>query len=104
MKEDITPMELSELVSSMSTQYEERFNRIEASLVRIEGKFDSIDENFVKVFQQLNYLDTRVERIEKNMVYKSQIKSLVAMLEREETISNFDAAHVLYDPPERSVI
>ncbi len=84
---------LRELFSNLEQRMDERFDAI-------DQKFAVIDRNFEKVFQELNYHSSRLKYIEENMVHKSQINSLVGILERKEVITNFDASHVLYKPSE----
>lgn len=84
---------LRELFSNLEQRMDERFDRI-------DEKFAAIDQQFVELRDEIKYLDIRVGRIEKNMVHKSQFKSLVDILERKEVITNFDASHVLYKPSE----
>jgi predicted transcriptional regulator len=106
----ITEEEFMQLIDYLKIEFDaitERFNKMDEKFDRIDERFTAIDQQFVvvernfdKVFQQLNYHSTRLEYIEKNMVHKSQFKSLVGILERKEVITNFDASHVLYKPSE----
>lgn len=70
-------------IVEMLMEFEERMNQ----------RFDKID-------QRLDYNDTRLNRIESNMATKSQFNSLIGILARNNTISEFEAAHVKQVAPE----
>ena len=98
---------LRETFSRLEQKIDDRFDKIDERLDRMDERFDAMDQKFVvveknfnRVFQELNYHSSRLKYIEENMVHKSQIKSLVRILERKEVITNFDASHVLYKPSE----
>lgn len=44
--------------------------------------------------QRFNYNETRLTKIEKNMVTKNQFNSLLNVLTRKEVISSYEAHHI----------
>ncbi|QQS60685.1 hypothetical protein IPN41_01795 [Candidatus Falkowbacteria bacterium] len=76
----------------------ETFSRIEK---RMDERFDRVEEQFAELRDEIKYLNTRVGRIEKYMVHKSQFNSLLIILEKKEVISSFDKSHVLFKNTDR---
>jgi len=64
--------------------------------IEVNQRFDKIDQQFNGVNQTLGYQETWLNKIESNMVQKSDFKSLVKILERKEVISKYETAHVMY--------
>lgn len=85
---------LRELFSNLEQRMDERFDKI-------DKRFTAIDEQFVELRDEIKYLDTRVDRIEKNMVNKSQFNSLLIILEKKEVISSFEKDHILFKSTDR---
>ena len=97
MKPDITTMEIMEFLIEFEERLNQRFKQIDERLDRIEERLDRIEERLDRVEQRLDYHDTRLKNIEENMVTKNQFNSLIVILQRNSTISEFEAAHVNYE-------
>jgi len=97
-KEDLTSMEIMEMLVKFSNHMDERFESIDRRFEKIDQQFVSFEERmnqrFDKVDQRLDYHQTWLERIEKNMATKDQFNSLVGILRHRDVISEYEAAHV----------
>jgi hypothetical protein len=93
----VTEEDFMTLVDSLKIEFDKIGDRFNSMENKVDARFDVIEENFNRLFLQLNSHSLRLERIETNMVNKSQFKSLVRILERQEVITAFDAEHVLYE-------
>ncbi len=91
---------LLEPVNKMAKRIEELSARIDEISIRLEKLSTRMEEGFIRIDQRLNYLETRVERIEKNMVHKSQFNSLLIILEKKQVITSFEKSHILFPPNE----
>ncbi len=93
----VTEEEYMALVDSLKIEFDKIGDRFKSMENKVDARFDVMEENFNRLFLQLNSHSLRLERIETNMVHKSQCKSLVRILERQEVMTAFDAEHVLYE-------
>ncbi len=93
-KEEITSMEIMEMLAKFSNHMDERFERMEERFERIDQRFEMIEQRFDQIDNRLDYHQTWLERIEKNMATKDQFSSLLGILKRRDVISEYEAAHV----------
>jgi arginyl-tRNA synthetase len=85
MNKQTSDMEIMEAIKALSEHVDERFDKME----------DSMNKRFDQVWDELNFHRTWLERIEANIVTKSQFNSLVSILRRNKTISEYDAEHAI---------
>lgn len=88
----ITEKEYMELIEILKIE----FDKIGEKFEKINDRFDRVDQQFIQLREDIKYLDTRVDRIEKNMVHKSQFNNLLIILENKEIISSFEKEHILF--------
>jgi|GEM_PF-3267207 ribosomal protein S15P/S13E len=68
----------------------------------MEEKIDILIESVAKIREHLEFHDTRFDRLEKvieTLATKKQFNGLAGILERNNVISKYDAAHVRYTEP-----
>ena len=94
MSNEFTTMEIMEMLAKFSDRMDQNFFDLEE---RLNQRFNKVDERFDIIEQRLDYHETRLGRIESNMATKNQLNSLVGILQRNKTISEFEAAHVRHE-------
>lgn len=105
-------MELMEMLKTSFRKFDDQFADMQAQFTdlrkemndrfdKVDQRLDKIEERLDKIDERLYYHETWLKRIESNMATKTQLKSLVGILERNGAISSFDSAHILHNPPER---
>jgi hypothetical protein len=81
-----TPMDIMQMLMKFSAEMHDKFDAV-------NKRFDDMH---VYMDRRFDLLETRVERIEKNMVHKSQLRSLLIILEKKEVIDSFEKEHVIF--------
>lgn len=88
MNKQASDMEIMEMIRELSNHMDKRF--------------DQVDKRFDQVWDELNShrvwlerIDKTIDRIDNEMVTKNQFNSLVGILRRNKTISEFDAEHAI---------
>lgn len=80
MSKQTSDMEIMQAIKALSEHMDERFEKMQ----------NYMDNRFEKIEQILSFHETRLERIETNMVTKGQFNSLVHVLRRNNVISESD--------------
>lgn len=91
----ITEKEYMELMEMLKTSFQKFDEQFADMHVQLFGLKKEMNDRFDKIDQRLDYLENRVERIEKNMVHKSQFNSLLIVLEKKKVINHFEKEHIL---------
>ncbi len=100
-------MELMEMLKTSFRKFDDQFADMQVQFTdlrkEMNDRFDKVDQRLDKIEELLYYHETWLKRIESNMATKTQLKSLVGILERNGAISSFDSAHILHNHPEREL-
>jgi len=83
-KETISMLDVIEAINESSTKIQQQ----------IDGLRQEINERFNVVYERLDYHETWLNRIEKNMAVKNQFNSLLNILTKKEVISSYEANHI----------
>lgn len=81
---EIFMQEILEAINEASNKSQEQFNKIEQDINDLRKDMN----------KRLDYHETWLKQIEKNMASKSQVNSLLGILIRKNIISNYEASHV----------
>ncbi len=88
-----TPMDIMQMLMKFSAEMNDKFDAVNK---RLDDMNTRLDDMHVYMDRRFDLLETRVERIEKNMVHKSQLRSLLIILEKKEVIDSFEKEHVIF--------
>lgn len=86
-----SPMEIIQMLMKFSEEMNQRFDEV---FVHMNQRFENINHRFDKIDERLNYHQTWLERIERNMATKGQLNSLLIILEDKKIINSFEVAHI----------
>ena len=102
-KEQTSMSELLGILEKSFTKIQKQLNELEGKMDKLEERmdqrFDQMDQRFVSIENRLDYHETWLMRLDKNMVTKSQFNKLLNILEKNKVISSFDTLNIAYPTP-----
>ncbi len=93
-----SPMEIMQMLMKFSEEMNQRFDEvfvhINQGFNEVNQRFEGVNHRFDNVDERLNYHQTCLERIERNMATKGQLNSLLTILEDKKIINPFEVTHI----------
>lgn len=98
-KENISMDEFLPMFAKFATEVQEQISAIQTQMNAMQTQISDLrqemNQRFEAIDQRLDYHETWLNRIEKNMATKTQFSSLLKVLERKEIISKFEVHHIV---------
>lgn len=97
-EENIPMSEFLPMFAKFATDIQAQINAIQTQMIGLQEQISDlrqeINQRFEAIDQRLDYHETWLNRIEKNMATKTQFNSLLKVLERKSVVCSYEASHI----------